>query len=100
MSLPTKASDSSEPRGHNDVLLRPCSRNPPSLEKAVPPGELAASDYHGDETQRPPLPVASESKVHEEVSVDLDCPIIHRIYCDHPHVDGEDHSEHPDSADF
>ena len=100
MSLPTKAPDNHEQYDHNHVLLQSCSRSPSSLEKVVPPGELAAGDCHGDETHHLHLPVASESKIPEEVSVDLECSIIHRVYCDRLDVDGEDHFEHPDSADF
>ncbi|OAG37479.1 hypothetical protein AYO21_08333 [Fonsecaea monophora] len=42
----------------------------------------------------------SKKNAQDDPSLDRECPIIHRVHCYHPDIDGEDHSEHPDSADF
>ncbi|KIX92613.1 uncharacterized protein Z520_11642 [Fonsecaea multimorphosa CBS 102226] len=63
------------------------SRSQETSESRKPPDEI------GDKSQ-------NQKDACEDSSLDRECPIIHRVYCTHPNVDGEDHSEHPDSADF
>ncbi|KIW24465.1 uncharacterized protein PV07_10176 [Cladophialophora immunda] len=60
-----------------------------------PESRKPCDEIDGDSQCRP-----AQNSAHDDSPFDWECPIIHRVFCDHPAVDGEDHSEHLDSADF